>query len=59
MTTTKTTKTRRGRFTPWCHEAERDEYNDESRRGWHLTKRTLRDMTFEYDPDVEYRYALD
>lgn len=54
-----TTKTRRGRFTPWCHEAERDEYNAESRRGWHLTKRTLRDMTYEYDPDVEYRYAID
>ncbi len=54
-----TTKIRKGRFVPWCHEAERDEYNDESRRGWHLTKRTLRDMTYEYDPDVEYRYAID
>lgn len=54
-----TTKTRKGRFTPWCWEAERDEYNDESRRGWHLAKRTIRDMTYEYDPDVEYRYAID
>lgn len=54
-----TMKTRRGRFTPWCWEAERDEYNDESRRGWHLAKRTIRDMTYEYDPDVEYRYAID
>ena len=54
-----TTKTRRGRFTPWCWEAERDEYNNESRRGWHLAKRTLRDMTYEYNPDAEYRYAID
>lgn len=54
-----TTKTKRGRFTPWCWEAERDEYNDESRRGWHLAKRTLREMTYEYDPDTEYRYAID
>lgn len=56
---TTTTKTKRGRFTPWCWEAERDDYNDESRQGWHLTKRTLRDMTYEYDPDMEYRYAID
>lgn len=54
-----TTKTRRGRFTPWCWEAERDEYNDESRRGWHLAQRTLRDMTYEYDPEKQYRYVID
>ena len=54
-----TTKTKKGRFTPWCWEAERDEYNDESRRGWHLARRTFRDMTYEYDPDTEYRYAID
>ena len=56
---TTTTKTKRGRFTPWCWEAERDEYNDESRRGWHLSKRTLRDMTYEYAPEKQYRYAID
>lgn len=54
-----TTKTKKGRFTPWCWEAERDEYNDESRRGWHLAKRTLRDMTYEYAPEKQYRYAID
>ena len=52
-------KTKRGFFVPWCHEAEMDEYNDESRRGWHLSKRTLRDMTYEYNPSVQYRYAID
>ena len=54
-----TTKTKKGRFTPWCWEAERDEYNDESRRGWHLARRTLRDMTYEYAPEKQYRYAID
>ena len=56
---TTTTKTKKGRFTPWCWEAERDEYNDESRRGWHLKARTLRDMTYEYAPEKQYRYAID
>ena len=54
-----TEKIQKGRFTPWCWEAERDEYNDRSRRGWHLKKRSLRDMSYEYDPSVQYRYALD
>ena len=54
-----TTKTKKGRFTPWCWEAERDEYDGESRRGWHLKNRTLRDMTYEYDPEKQYRYAID
>ncbi len=56
---TTTTKTKRGRFTPWCWEAERDEYNGESLRGWHLSKRTLRNMTYEYAPEKQYRYAID
>ena len=54
-----TTKTKKGRFTPWCWEAERDEYDGESRRGWHLKSRTLRDMTYEYEPEKQYRYAID
>lgn len=55
----KTTKTEKRRFMPWCREAEQDQYNEESRRGWHLSQRTFRSMTYEYDPDVEYRYAID
>ena len=54
-----TTKTKKGRFTPWCWEAERDEYDGESRRGWHLKNRTLRSMTYEYEPKKQYRYAID
>lgn len=47
------------RFAPWHYHRERAQWEEESRSGWHLTRRTERTMEYSYDPELQYRYAVD
>lgn len=52
-------KVQKGRFAPWYHEREISLFEEESRSGWHLVKRSMGEMEYEYDPAAQYRYAID
>lgn len=52
-------KVQRGRFVPWHYESEIVRFEEESHSGWHLTHRTGRKLEYEYDPTIQYRYAMD
>lgn len=53
------TRTKRRPFAPWYHERELALFEEESRSGWHLIRRTRSRMEYAYDPNIRYRYAMD
>lgn len=46
-------------FAPWYYERETALFEEESRAGWHLTRRTGNKADYLYDPSIRYRYAMD
>ncbi len=57
--TDSTHKTERARFSPWYAQRELSLFASQSRSGWHLVRRTHRELEYEYAPKLQYRYAMD
>jgi hypothetical protein len=59
MNTLHETKIAHRRFFRWDSAQEQRLLDEASAQGWQLSGRTPWRITYEYDPDVRYRYAID
>jgi hypothetical protein len=59
MSTTNKVKIAHRRFFRWDYEQECRLLDEASAQGWQLSGRTPWRVTYEYDPTVRYRYAID
>jgi hypothetical protein len=59
MSTTPKTKIAHRRFFRWDYTQEQRLLDEASAQGWQLSGRTPWRVTYAYDPDVRYRYAID
>jgi hypothetical protein len=59
MSTAPKTKIAHRRFFRWDYAQEQRLLDEDSAQGWQLSGRTPWRVTYEYDPTVRYRYAID